>query len=105
MDKTREKELAKIAAQVRKEGLGAIHQANSGHVGGAFSVTDILVTLYFEKMNIDAKKTGLGRQGPFRSLQRTLHSRDLSGFGAERVFPGWRFENISENRQLFVRTH
>jgi transketolase len=53
MDKTREKELAKIAAQVRKEGLGAIHQANSGHIGGAFSVADILVTLYFDKMNID----------------------------------------------------
>ena len=53
MDKKREKELAVIATKVRKEGISAIHNANSGHVGGAFSVTDILVTLYFDKMNID----------------------------------------------------
>ncbi len=54
MEKTKEKELAKIAARVRKEGLSAIYKAKSGHIGGAFSATDILVTLYFDKMNIDA---------------------------------------------------
>lgn len=55
MDKKKNQELGIIATKVRKEGLNAVHKANSGHLGGAFSVTDILVELYFEKMNIDPK--------------------------------------------------
>lgn len=54
MKKNKVKELKKIAMKVRLEGLEAIHSANSGHVGGAFSIADILTVLFFEKMrNID----------------------------------------------------
>jgi transketolase len=50
------KELSKIAASARIKGLDAIHCANSGHVGGAFSIVDILSVLFFETMNnIDPK--------------------------------------------------
>ena len=53
MDKYRAKELSLQAAKIRKEALKAIQSAKSGHVGGSFSVADILTVLYYEKMNID----------------------------------------------------
>lgn len=44
------------AAQIRKIALEAIKTANSGHIGGSFSIADILAVLYFDKMNIDPKR-------------------------------------------------
>lgn len=56
MDQKRIRELEIISAKVRLEGLDAVHACHSGHLGGAFSVTDIMTVLYFEKMrNIDVK--------------------------------------------------
>ncbi|MDD5823923.1 MAG: transketolase [Firmicutes bacterium] len=46
-------ELREIARRCRIDALKAIYAANSGHPGGSFSVTDILVALYFDEMNID----------------------------------------------------
>ena len=46
-------ELNEIARKVRIDALRGIHAANSGHPGGSFSVTDILVALYFNVMNVD----------------------------------------------------
>lgn len=46
-------ELNEIARHVRIDALKGIHAANSGHPGGSFSVTDILVSLYFNVMNVD----------------------------------------------------
>lgn len=48
-------ELQAVARKVRMNALRAIYAANSGHPGGSFSVTDILVALYFDEMNIDPK--------------------------------------------------
>lgn len=56
MDKKRVTQLALQAAKIRKSALTAIQSANSGHVGGSFSVIDILTVLYFDKMNIDPIK-------------------------------------------------
>lgn len=53
MEEKRVKELALQAAKIRKAALEAIYAAKSGHVGGSFSVADILTVLYFDKMNID----------------------------------------------------
>lgn len=55
MEEKRVKELALQAAKIRKTALKAIEAAQSGHVGGSFSVADILTVLYFDKMNIDPK--------------------------------------------------
>ena len=52
MEEKRVKELALQAAKIRRTALEAINAAQSGHVGGSFSVADILTVLYFEKMNI-----------------------------------------------------
>ena len=46
-------ELNEIARKVRIDALRGIYSAGAGHPGGSFSVTDILVSLYFKVMNID----------------------------------------------------
>ncbi len=50
------KELEKIAYEVRRSALEAVQSAKSGHIGGAFSVAEILTVLYFDKMNIDVNR-------------------------------------------------
>lgn len=46
-------ELTDIACKVRIDALKGIHAAGAGHPGGSLSVTDILVSLYFNVMNVD----------------------------------------------------
>ena len=48
-------ELQKIANEVRKSIVTAVHSAKSGHPGGSLSAADIFTYLYFEEMNIDPK--------------------------------------------------
>ena len=48
-------ELEKIANNIRKETISMIHNAKSGHPGGALSATEIFTYLYFEEMNVDPK--------------------------------------------------
>ena len=45
--------LKSVSKEVRKDIVEMIYLASSGHPGGALSIADILVYLYFEKMNID----------------------------------------------------
>ena len=47
--------LEKITNNVRMDILEEVYNAKSGHIGGAFSIADILTVLYFNEMNIDAK--------------------------------------------------
>ena len=49
------KELQKIANEVRKGIVTAVHAAKAGHPGGSLSAADIFTYLYFEEMNIDPK--------------------------------------------------
>lgn len=49
--------LSQIASKIRRDTLNMIVSAGSGHIGSAYSITDILVTLYYEKMNLE---------GPYR---------------------------------------
>ena len=54
MDSQKIRDLEITAARVRILGLDAINSAASGHVGGAFSIADILTVLYFNTMkNLD----------------------------------------------------
>lgn len=48
-------ELQKIANEIRLSGLRMAKKAGSGHLGGAFSLSEILSVLYFDVMNIDPK--------------------------------------------------
>jgi transketolase len=49
------KELQKIANEVRKGIVTAVHAAKAGHPGGSLSAADIYTYLYFEEMNINPK--------------------------------------------------
>lgn len=46
-------ELMKVANEVRKGIVTAVHSAKSGHPGGSLSAAEIFTYLYFEEMNID----------------------------------------------------
>ena len=48
-------ELAKVANEVRKSIVTAVHAAKAGHPGGSLSAADVFTYLYFEEMNIDPK--------------------------------------------------
>lgn len=48
-------DLSQIALKIRKESIEMIHEAASGHPGGALSIADILTVLYFKEMNVDPK--------------------------------------------------
>lgn len=46
-------ELQKMANEVRKGIVTAVHSAKAGHPGGSLSAADVFTYLYFEEMNID----------------------------------------------------
>ena len=48
-------ELQKIANEVRKDIVTALHSAKAGHPGGSLSAADVFTYLYYEEMNIDPK--------------------------------------------------
>jgi transketolase len=58
MDLTEIKELRRTAMKIRIAGLEAVKAAGSGHIGGAFSIAEIMAVLYFNKMNIQPENPG-----------------------------------------------
>ena len=48
-------ELQKMANEVRKGIVTAVHSAKAGHPGGSLSAADVVTYLFFEEMNIDPK--------------------------------------------------
>ena len=55
-------ELARMANEVRKGIVTAVHGAKAGHPGGSLSAADIFTYLYFEEMNIDPKTEESGQR-------------------------------------------
>lgn len=58
-------ELQKIALEVRKGIVSAVHSAKAGHPGGSLSATEAFVYLYFEEMNIDPKNPKMADRDRF----------------------------------------
>lgn len=52
MELSRKRKLMKQAMDIRITGLKMVQKAHSGHIGGAFSMSEIMAVLYFDKMNI-----------------------------------------------------
>lgn len=48
--------LRTLATAVRRRDLEMVYTAKLGHIGGDFSATDILVTLYFSVLRVDPKR-------------------------------------------------
>lgn len=57
-NETNIKDLKLKANQIRKDVLTMVHNAKSGHIGGALSCADILAVLYFNILNLDLDKEG-----------------------------------------------
>jgi len=58
------RELGLLAYDLRKDTVDIIMSGNGGHIGGDMSVMEILVTLYFDQMNISPES----RKDPNRDL-------------------------------------
>lgn len=58
VDETRIRQLRRKAANLRIAGLNMVREARSGHIGGAFSLSEIMAVLYFDKMNIRPEQPG-----------------------------------------------
>jgi transketolase len=67
-----------IATQVRRDILRMVHARNSGHPGGSMSVTDLLVTLYFDIMEHDPNNFDVNGQ-----------NQDLFFLSNGHVSPAW----------------
>ena len=52
MDQTKKQFLQKKAMDIRITGLKMVEKAHSGHIGGAFSLSEIMAVLYFDQMRI-----------------------------------------------------
>ncbi len=75
-------ELQKMANEVRKGIVTAVHSAKAGHPGGSLSAADIFTYLYFEEMNIDPKNPKSNRGNAGFSDEERGKMRELlaSGF-------------------------
>ncbi|MGD2278901.1 MAG: transketolase [Candidatus Omnitrophota bacterium] len=51
-------ELKKKAIDIRRDILMMLEKAGSGHTGGSLSMVEILLSLYYQRMNIDCKDPG-----------------------------------------------
>lgn len=65
MNKEKKRELDKMAVRIRKECLHAIQTAGSGHIGGSFSIADLLSVLYFDEMNVNPAKPNMEERDRF----------------------------------------
>jgi len=59
------KKLRKKAIDLRRDILVMLEKAGSGHTGGSLSMVEILVSLYYVIMNVDAKKRDLKGRDKF----------------------------------------
>ncbi len=53
MQKEETMQLAKLANNIRKGALTAVHSAKSGHPGGSLSIADLMAYLYFHEMHVN----------------------------------------------------
>lgn len=58
-------ELQKMANEVRKGIVTAVHGAKAGHPGGSLSAADMFTFLYFEEMNIDPQNPNMENRDRF----------------------------------------
>lgn len=70
-------ELQKVANEVRKDIVTALHAAKAGHPGGSLSAADLFTYLYFEEMNIDPKDPKKADRDRFCPFQRSYCTRSV----------------------------
>lgn len=58
LSRRRKNELDALCLRLRRDLIRVLHGIQTGHPGGSLSMTEILVTLYFEKLRIDPARPG-----------------------------------------------
>lgn len=53
------KELSLMASTIRKDILDMVYNIQSGHLGGSFSIVELLTSLYFDEMHYDPSRPNL----------------------------------------------
>lgn len=48
-------DLMLISARIRRSALEMVYRATSGHIGGSFSICELLTALYFNEMNVNTE--------------------------------------------------
>ena len=81
------KALDELAGRFRYIITDMICRAGSGHLGGALSLVEIIITLYYRIMKLDPEESPLGGARQARSLQGTRGSGALHGAGIPGLFP------------------
>lgn len=92
-------ELQKVANEVRKDIVTAVHAAKAGHPGGSLSAADVFTYLYFEEMNIDPKDPKKADRDRF-VLSKGHTAPGLYSVLAERIFSKRGSENTSSSGLL-----
>ncbi|HHW67948.1 MAG: transketolase [Epulopiscium sp.] len=75
MTKERKEELQKICLRFRNELIDLLYSIQTGHPGGSLSCTEIVTTLFFEKMNIDPKNPN--KEGRDRFIMSKGHAAPM----------------------------
>lgn len=89
------KELSRLAYDLRKMTVDMIIAGNGGHIGGDMSVMEILVTLYFDQMNI----TPENEKSPDRDLFVMSKGHSVEAYYA--VLAGKGFMDVEEVKTQF----
>lgn len=103
-------ELKRIGNQARQDIVQMIYEAQSGHVGGSFSVIDILTVLYYAVMNVnpqnpswsDRDRLVLSKGHAAPALYATLMRRGY--FPAEVIHTLRRFQSILQGHPDMLKT-
>lgn len=86
MQKEKLEFLKEKAAELRKDVITMIYEAQSGHPGGSLSAADFVAALYFSEMKVDPEKPEMARQRPLRAVKRTRMSDTVCGACRTRIF-------------------
>lgn len=75
MTKERKDELQNLCLRFRNDLIDLLHSIQTGHPGGSLSCTEIVTTLFFEKMNIDPKNPS--KEGRDRFIMSKGHAAPI----------------------------
>jgi transketolase len=91
-----------LSFELRKDVLNLIYKAKTGHIGGDFSVIDILITLYYKHMNITPDTTNDPRRDKFILSKGHSVEALYSVLAAKGFFPKSDLETYSQFKSKYI---
>lgn len=94
--------LTAVSFELRRDVLDMIYKAKTGHIGGDFSVMDILVTLFYKQMNLTPENTHCAERDKF-ILSKGHSVESLYSILAKRgFFPKSDLETYSQFKSKYI---